>query len=188
MDRMMKQGGGFRPRLQFVEVEGHGRAFEVYENGEYVTTFDQRDGREVRYPDEPGPTIGQRYGGRVAEVYGFKAYEAECAKAIDLDPAGYDLSEVMPAPFLVTVREQMRELPPRWGVVTEDQEGASIAFYQDLGPAIAAFEREENIAAGHMAPEPTLVERDHTGNYGPVRSAELYDRLMAIRAAVRGEA
>lgn len=112
MERVMRQDGGFRPRLQIVEVEGHGRAFEVYENGEYVTTFDQRDGREVRYPKPPGPTIGERFGGRVAEVYGFKAYEAACAKVIEADPEGWDCSDVMPEPFLVVVRSVYGPMRP----------------------------------------------------------------------------
>lgn len=112
MERVMRQDGGFRPRLQIVEVEGHGRAFEVYENGEYVTTFDQRDGREVRYPEPPGPTIGERFGGRVAEVYGYKAYEAACAKVIEADPEGWDCSDVMPEPFLVVVRSVYGPMRP----------------------------------------------------------------------------
>jgi hypothetical protein len=111
MNRMMKQTGGFRPRLQIIEVEGHGRAFEVYEAGSFVATFDQRDGREVRYPDPPGPTLGERFGGQLAEVYGYTAYEAACADVIEADPEGWDCSEVMPVPFLVRVRtlEETRE-------------------------------------------------------------------------------
>ncbi|HET9671702.1 MAG TPA: hypothetical protein VFQ40_02500 [Actinomycetota bacterium] len=108
MKRMMLQAGGFRPRLQIVEIEGHGFCFEVYESGEYVATFDKTDGREVRYPDPPGPTIGERFGGRVAELYGFKAYEAACEKVIAADPERFDLSDVMPAPFLVIVREEVQ--------------------------------------------------------------------------------
>ena len=108
MERVMKQDGGFRPRLQIVEVEGHGRAFEVYEDGAFVATFDQRDGREVRYPEAPGPTICDRFGGRIAEVYGYAAYEAECARVIDFDPDGWDVSDVMPEPFLVRVRTEVK--------------------------------------------------------------------------------
>jgi hypothetical protein len=104
MKRMMRQDGGFRPRLQIIENEGHGRAFEVYEAGEYVGTYDQRDGREVRYPEPPGPTIGERFGGQLAEVYGYTAYEAACAEVIAADPDGWDCSDVMPVPFLVRVR------------------------------------------------------------------------------------
>ena len=95
-------------RRDFVSKE----QFEVYENGEYVTTFDQRDGREVRYPEPPGPTIGERFGGRVAEVYGFKAYEAACAKVIEADPEGWDCSDVMPEPFLVVVRSVYGPMRP----------------------------------------------------------------------------
>lgn len=108
MNRMMHQTGGFRPRLQIIEGEGHGRYFEVYLDGEYVDTFDQSDGREVRWPGPPGKTLGERFGGQVAEVYGYTAYEAECAKVIAADPDGWDLSDVMPVPFLVTVREAMK--------------------------------------------------------------------------------
>lgn len=108
MERMMKQDGGFRPRLQIVELEGHGRAFEVYEAGEFVATFDQTDGREVRYPEPAGPTICERFGGRLAEVYGYTAYEAACAKVIAADPEGWDCSDVMPEPFLVRVREEVK--------------------------------------------------------------------------------
>jgi hypothetical protein len=104
MERMMRQDGGFRPRLQVVEIEGHGRAFEVYEDGKFVATFDKRDGREVRYPDPAGPTIGERFGGRVAEVYGYKAYEAACEAVMDADPDGWDVSDVMPVPVLALVR------------------------------------------------------------------------------------
>ena len=109
MQRMMKQAGGFRPRLQIVEMEGHGRYFEVYEEGQYAAAFDH-DGTLVR--EEPpyrveGETFASVYGGRVAEVYGFRAYEAACAEVMARDPEGYDLSEVMPTPVLVTVRSEV---------------------------------------------------------------------------------
>ena len=111
MERMMKQDGGFRPRLQIVEIEGHGRAFEVYDSGVFRGTFDRTDGTLVGgsapYRIE-GVTLGSLYGGRVAEVYGFKAYEAACAKVIEADPEGWDCSDVMPEPFLVVVRRVAR--------------------------------------------------------------------------------
>lgn len=83
----------FRPRLSIVECEGHGRYFEVYEQGEYAGTF-EHDGIE----------LGRRYAGRIAAVYGYTAYEHECAKRIEANPDDWDCSDVVPAPVLCIVR------------------------------------------------------------------------------------
>lgn len=88
----------FTPRLQIVECEGHGRWFEVDDGGEYAGTF------------ETGDDICRRYAGRIALVYGYDAYEAECAKRIAADPTDWDCSDVVPEPVLCLVR------PPREGI------------------------------------------------------------------------
>jgi hypothetical protein len=82
----------FVPRLRIVECEGHGRYFEVYDRDEYVGTFER---------DE---SICAAFGGRVAAVYGYAAYEAACAEEIRRDPEGWDCSDVSPAPVLARVR------------------------------------------------------------------------------------
>lgn len=83
----------FTPRLRIVEVEGMGRAFEVDDNGQYVGTF-ERDGIE----------LCRRYAGRIALVYGYDAYEAECARRIAENPYDWDCSDVVPNPVLAIVR------------------------------------------------------------------------------------
>lgn len=95
----------FRPKLEIVECEGMGRYFEVIDDGEYVGTFDG-DGSGYRREEDDwnGLTLCQRFGGRVAYLYGFAAYDAECAAIIAADPEGFDTSDVVPDPFLVTVR------------------------------------------------------------------------------------
>ena len=100
--------GGFRARLQVFECEGHGRYFEVYEAGKYAGTYDGSDGALV-IPTapyrHPSCTLGSVYGGRVAEVYGYKAYEAACDVVMQADPDGWDVSDVVPVPVLALVRE-----------------------------------------------------------------------------------
>lgn len=104
---MGRNDGGFRSRLQIFECEGHGRYFEVYEDGEYAGTYDKSDGALV-IPTapyrHPSVTLGEVLGGRVAEVYGYNAYEAACAKVMEADPDGWDVSDVVPVPVLVVVR------------------------------------------------------------------------------------
>jgi hypothetical protein len=76
-----------------VECEGHGRYFKVDDGGEYVGTF-EHDGIE----------LCRRFAGRIALVYGFDAYEAECARRIAANPYDWDTSDVVPAPVLAMVR------------------------------------------------------------------------------------
>lgn len=87
-------GAWFRPRLELYEIEGHGRSWEAYETGtyRYLGSFDT------------GEDVCKAFGGRIALVYGYDAYEAACAVVIDQDPQGFDLSDVKPRPFLVRVR------------------------------------------------------------------------------------
>jgi len=87
------KNNGFRSHLQIFECEGHDRYFEMYENNEHRGTF-ERDS-----------SICAAFGGRVAEVYGYAAYEAACKIEVARDPEGYDFSDVIPAPVLVTVRD-----------------------------------------------------------------------------------
>lgn len=88
-------GEWFRPRLELYECEGHGRYWEVYEGHDgqnYVGEFDTPE------------AICAAFGGRVALVYGYTAYEAACDVVIRQDPEGFDLSDVKPRPFLVRIR------------------------------------------------------------------------------------
>ncbi len=94
------------PTLEIVEIDGHGRAFEVYERGEYLGTWDGKTGAGYRRESDDwhGPSLGKRFGGRLALVYGYDAYEKACAERIAADPDDWDCSDVVPAPFLVMVR------------------------------------------------------------------------------------
>lgn len=85
----------FIPRLEIFECEGHGRYFEVTDSGEYVGTY-ERDA-----------SICEAFGGRIALVYGYAAYEARCARIIEQHPYDFDMQpewDDNPEPFLVRVK------------------------------------------------------------------------------------
>jgi hypothetical protein len=90
-----------RPRLEVVETESFGgRYLEVYDGGHHQGTY---------HTQHNGAEFLRRYAGRIALVYTWAAYEAECALVVDADPDGFDLSDVVPRPVLALVRPPMQE-------------------------------------------------------------------------------
>ena len=97
LEPMGSEATRFSPTLRIVECEGHGRYFEVDDAGEYVGTF-EHDGIE----------LCRRFGGRLALVYGYTAYEAACAVRIREHPEDWDCSDVVPQPVLAVVRRKVK--------------------------------------------------------------------------------
>jgi hypothetical protein len=84
-----------KPRLEIYECEGHGRYFSIVENGKHTD-----DGLS-------GEDVVRDYGGRIALLYTFDDYDRECLALMKADPKGYDLSTVVPDPYLVMVRQEV---------------------------------------------------------------------------------